>query len=74
MAPVVHGLEDRYQDRIRFVYLDIDDPANGLFRSLIGSKLPPIFYLLDGQGNVLQVWRGYVAVEEFERALSTIGR
>ncbi len=73
MAPVVHGLEDRYKDRMRFVYLDIDDPANSLFKSLIGSRLPPLFFLLDGQGNVLQEWRGYVTSEELERAFSTIG-
>jgi thiol-disulfide isomerase/thioredoxin len=73
MAPVVHGLEDRYKDRIRFVYLDIDDPANSLFKSLIGSRLPPLFFLLDGQGNILQEWRGYVTTEDFERAFSTIG-
>lgn len=31
MAPVVHSLEGKYKDRIRFVYLDIDDPANADF-------------------------------------------
>ena len=73
MAPVMHGLEDRYKDRIRFVYLDIEDPANSLFKSLIGSRLPPLFFLLDGQGNILQEWRGYVTTEDFERTFSTIG-
>ncbi len=72
MAPVVHALEDRYQGSIRFVYLDIEDPANSLFRSLIGSRLPPLFYLLDEQGNVLEEWRGYVTVEDFERAFTAI--
>jgi hypothetical protein len=28
MAPIVHGLEAKYSDRILFTYLDIDDPAN----------------------------------------------
>jgi thiol-disulfide isomerase/thioredoxin len=72
MAPVVHVLEDRYQDRIRFVYLDIDDPANNLFSTLIGSRLPPLFFLLDEQGNVVEAWRGYVEAEDFERAFASV--
>ncbi len=27
MAPIVHGLEAEYGDRISFVYLNISDPA-----------------------------------------------
>jgi thiol-disulfide isomerase/thioredoxin len=72
MAPVVYSLEDRYQDQIRFVYLDIDDPANSLFRSLIGSRLPPLFFLLDGQGNVVKEWVGYVSAEEFESVFASL--
>ena len=61
MAPVVFRLEDRYTGRISFAYLDIDDPANDLFRQLIDDRLPPIYYLLDGGGNVLGEWSGYVS-------------
>ena len=72
MAPVVHALEDRYGERIRFVYLDIDDPQNSLFKSLINDRLPPLFYLLDGQGNVLAEWQGQVSVTEFESAFAAL--
>lgn len=74
MAPIMYGLEDRYQDQIRFVYLDIDDPANSLFKSLIGSRMPPLFFLLDGQGNVLKEWSGYVSATEFESVFATLGQ
>lgn len=72
MAPVVHALEDRYGERIRFVYLDIDDPQNSLFKSLINDRLPPLFYLLDGQGNVLAEWQGFVPAAEFESAFASL--
>jgi len=28
MAPVVHGLEAEYYDKVQFAFLDVDDPAN----------------------------------------------
>ena len=74
MAPVVHSLEDRYEDRIRFVYLDLEDPANSLFESMLKGRMAPFFYLLDGQGVILQEWQGYVPVEEFEKAFASIGQ
>ncbi|MGW8250277.1 MAG: TlpA family protein disulfide reductase, partial [Anaerolineales bacterium] len=72
MAPIVHVLEDRYQDRIRFVYLDIEDPANSLFKTLIGNRLPPMFFLLDSQGNVVEQWQGRVPAEDFEQVFATL--
>ncbi len=73
MAPVMYNLEDRYQDQIRFVYLDIDDPANSFYKSLMGSRPMPLFFLLDGQGNVIKEWVGYVSAEEFESVFATLG-
>jgi len=71
MAPVMNGLEERYKHRINFVYLDIDDPANSLYKLLLGDRLPPIFYLLDGEGNVLKEWRGYTPAQEFEAVFNS---
>jgi hypothetical protein len=68
MAPIVHGLEDRYTDRIAFSYLDIDDPATAEFRATLGYRVQPEFYLLDAQGNVLQKWIGPVQEQAFVAA------
>ncbi len=70
----MNGLEDRYKDRIGFVYLDLDDPANSLFKALLKGRLPPFFYLVDAQGNLLQEWQGYVPIDVFENAFASIGR
>jgi len=66
MAPVMNSLEDQYKGTIRFVYLDIDDPANALFKLLLGGRLPPVFFLLDGDGRVVHEWQGFVKREVFE--------
>lgn len=73
MAPVVTVLESRYKDRIRFVYLDIEDPGNSLFKALSKDRLLPLIFILDAQGNVLKEWQGIVPGEEIDRALSTAG-
>lgn len=65
MAPIVHGLEVDYYDRINFVYLDIDDPANDNFERELGFRYQPQLFLLDGNGQVLHEWIGPLPKEEF---------
>lgn len=54
MAPVVHGLEDKYGEQVNFVYLDTDDPdAVKLIRELkLHSDYIPAFYFLTSQGKL----------------------
>jgi len=69
MAPVVHGLEARYSDRIDFVYLDIDDPRSAPFKSRLGYLVQPHTFMLDGQGEIQQQWLGMVSEADLEAAL-----
>ena len=66
MAPMVHGLEAKYSGRINFVYLDADNIATDQFQRELGFYYQPEFYLLDGNGNVLQKWVGFTSEDEFE--------
>jgi hypothetical protein len=68
MAPIVHGLEAKYNDQIGFVYLNIDNPSTDKFKAQLGYFVQPDFFLLDGDGNVLNRWTGPVAAEELEAA------
>jgi thiol-disulfide isomerase/thioredoxin len=70
MAPVLNKLEFQYIGRIKFVYLDIDDSANDQIRSQLGFSNQPQFYLIDGSGNILEQWQGYVSEAELISALS----
>lgn len=70
MAPMVHGLEAQYFGKIKFTYLDADDPSTLDFQRVLGFRYQPEFYLVDAQGNVLQKFIGYVEQEQFETAFS----
>ena len=65
MAPVVHGLEAEYFGKINFAFLDADDPATESFRKDFGFRVQPEFYLVDGQGQVIKKWVGFVSEEDF---------
>ena len=66
MAPMVHGLEAKYSGRIKFSYLDADDPNTRDFQQTLGFYSQPELYLLDGNGNVLQKWFGFQSEEDLE--------
>jgi thiol-disulfide isomerase/thioredoxin len=68
MAPIVHGLETEYFGEINFVYLDIDDPENAKFLDQLGFRYQPHFFLIDGEGKILQQWLGPVTGEDFRMA------
>ncbi len=71
MAPIVHGLETEYFSQLPFVYLDIDDPANADTLSYLDFRYQPQFFLIDGEGKVLQQWLGPVKAEDFRSAFNT---
>ena len=66
MAPMVHGLEAQYFNTIKFTYLDASDTNTVDFQRQLGFRYQPEFYLLDGNGNILEKWVGYVPQETFE--------
>lgn len=72
MAPTVHGLEAMYGDRLKFMYLDRDDPATSVFQEQLGYVYQPHFFLLGPTGSVLGEWRGYVDGPELQRALLSV--
>lgn len=55
MAPVVHGLEEKYGDQIRFIYLDIDDPNTLALQAALNyeRRWRPFIVILDGEGNII---------------------
>lgn len=70
MAPMVHGLEAEYFGRIKFVYLDADDPRTDDFQRALGFYYQPEVYLLDAEGNVLQKWIGFTSEADFEEVFA----
>jgi len=72
MKPVVHGLEDRYDGQIDFVYLDIDDPATQPFKEQLAFAYQPYFVLVDADGTVVQTWVGPTAEADFTAAFDGV--
>ena len=74
MAPTVRGLEQLYGEQVNFVVLDIDKTSAdqyGPFMDALGynSRIRPGLYLLDPDGNVIQVWAGYVDGTVLQQAI-----
>jgi thioredoxin-like negative regulator of GroEL len=65
MAPMVHGLEAEYYGKVKFSYLDADDPRTETFQRTLGFVYQPEFYLLDADGNVLKKLIGSVSEDNF---------
>jgi thioredoxin-related protein len=72
MKPVVHRLESTYNNRITFVYLDIDDPRNDDLKRMLNYRVQPHFILLDAEGNITQQWFGVVPESEFVSAFESV--
>jgi thioredoxin-like negative regulator of GroEL len=71
MAPMVHGLEAEYSGRVKFSYLDADDPNTIEFQRALGFAYQPEFYILDAGGNVLKKLIGHISEGEFRSALDS---
>ena len=67
---MVHGLEAKYYGRIKFSYLEISNPQNDGFREYLGFSIRPSFYLLDGEGKILNQWIGYQTQDQFEQVFA----
>ena len=66
MAPVVHGLEAKYDGKIGFLFLDVEDVRNADFMQQFGFRYQPMFVLVDRNGETLKTWAGAVPVADFE--------
>ncbi len=71
MAPMVHGLEAEYSGRVKFSYLDADDPNTDSFQRTLGFAYQPEFYIVDAGGNVLKKLIGHISEEEFRSMLNS---
>ncbi|MCS7247060.1 MAG: thioredoxin domain-containing protein [Anaerolineales bacterium] len=72
MTPVLRKLESKYAGKIRFTYLDIDDPKTNPIKQALGYQFQPHLFLVDPEGNVIKQWIGYVAEEELDAVLGSL--
>lgn len=81
MAPIVHGLEEKYGGHINFAFLDIDDPNTEALQQGVfyDRRWRPYIMLVDGDGNVVvdengnkYIWIGVVPGEVLEQAIRSV--
>lgn len=65
MAPMVHGLEAEYFGKVKFSFLDADDPQTVVFQKELGFYAQPEFYFLDANGNLIKKLIGFISEEDF---------
>ena len=55
MAPVVHGLANKYSDKVNFVYLDIDDERTMTFQQMLNydRRWRPFIFLVSSDGQII---------------------
>lgn len=68
----MHGLENKWQGRVAFSFLDIDDSRTTPFKQQLGYRYQPHIFLLDGDGEIVQQWVGYVEARDLDDAISEL--
>lgn len=69
MAPIVHGLEQQYDAKVDFLYLDVQDSRTASAKARLGFVATPHFFLLDPAGRVLRQWQGVIPADTLESGL-----
>jgi len=72
MAPIVHGLESEWKDRVEFVYVNVADSTTRGVRTRLGFGATPHFFFLDATGAVGAVLQGVVARDSLEAQLLVV--
>ena len=71
--PIVNGIEQDYQNKLRVVHLDARDAENRAIAAQIGVKMTPTYVLFDANGT--EVWRSMGAVNrpQFDTLVAGLG-
>ena len=72
MAPVVHGLDQEYQNRIDFLYLNVADEANAEAERIHGFASTPHFFFFRPDGSTLVNVQGVVPADSLRRFLEAL--
>ncbi len=69
---MVHGLENQYSDQIDFEYVNIDNPDAAAAKKQYGFRVQPHLFLVDGDGEIVQEWVGFVTQDELEDGFTQV--
>ena len=72
MAPVVHGLEMQYANRVAFVYLNVAVPETDSAKRAFGFRATPHFFLVNGAGEVRDALQGVVPADSLRARIDQL--
>ena len=72
MAPIVHGLRVKWSEQVNFIFLDILDRNSGELKKALGYRGIPQFFLVDGNGEILEQWIGEVPEQDLDAAIEAL--
>jgi len=72
MSPIVDGLEDDFGNKVKFVRLDFDDPAQGKEARALGVNAHPAFMLIKPNGDVQERFAGEIARAKLTAAIKQL--
>ena len=72
MAPVVHGLETQYEQRVDFLYLNVAEARNDSAMLAFGFRATPHFFFVSANGRVLANVQGVVPEDSLRGALDRL--
>lgn len=72
MAPEIETTKQTYGDAVEYLHLDVDDPGNAALMEQFAVEGTPTFIVLDGNGEVVERWKGATDRAEIEAALALV--
>ena len=67
MKPIVNGLKKAYQGQITVRRIDREDPQNAAIVQEYGARNQPMYFMLDGEGEIIWQYIGAISSAELEQ-------
>ena len=67
MKPIVNGLKKAYKGRVKVVRIDREDPENAEIVKQYGARNQPMYFMLDGDGEIIWQYIGGIGSAELEQ-------
>ncbi len=67
MKPIVNGLKKAYIGRIIVTRIDREDPENAEIVQQYSARNQPMYFMLDGDGEIIWQWIGAISSAELEQ-------
>ncbi|MDW7672933.1 MAG: thioredoxin domain-containing protein [Bacillota bacterium] len=72
MEPVILALEEKYEKKIQFIIVDVDDPEGQQMAQDFGVYYIPAFFYIDSNGEIIGEDSGGQSYERLEQRIKDL--